>query len=380
MPSITNVGSSKPSQVLSKLRPKFLVPLLLVGIVLVLLFIWYFSTLINRPQQSFINNSENPYGFTVLTIFNQTTINDLKVLHVNWIRYQLNWSDIETQPGQYNWHKLDTAVALANANGIHLTFPLQLAPTWALHQICAHQHLLPDAQAMATFASAVARRYNDHSNHGYIESYEVGNEEFDSLWTGDWNASISCRRPNLVGPVLKAAYLAIKAASPNARVGMNSIWWVNTPHIHDYMAWLYQNHYGSYFDFANFHYYICNENPDVTIGDRPSFDMEWLTIHNVMAEYGDENKPIWVTEVGWNTSDVYQSARCIVTPQQQAQYIVATAQSAMNSHVIQHIFWYTLNRERDGMSITQLDEKLPSFFALQKFIQQHPTWSKQNIR
>ncbi|GAC1357323.1 MAG: hypothetical protein NVSMB44_02740 [Ktedonobacteraceae bacterium] len=224
----------------------------------------------------------------------------------------------------------------------------------------------------------VAHRYNRNGNHGYIESYEVGNEEFDSLWTGDWNESISCRQPSFVGPVLKAAYLAIKAASPVARVGMNSIWWVNTPHIHDYMNWLYQNHYGPYFDFANFHYYICNENPNVSIGDRPSFEMEWQTIHDVMSQYGDAHKPIWVTEAGWNTSDVYQSARCIVTPQQQAQFILATAQSAMNSHVIQHIFWYTINRERDGMSITQSGEKLPSFYALQKFIYQHPTWTTYN--
>lgn len=343
-----------------------------------MLSISYFVSLNRAPSPSVATDAGTPYGFTVLTLFDQTTINDLKQLHINWIRYQLRWSDIETQPGHYDWRKLDSAVALANTNGMHLTFPLQDAPTWALHQMCAHRNLLPDAQTMATFASIVAHRYNNHSHHGYIESYEVGNEEFDSLWTGDWNESIACRQPNLVGPELKATYLAIKAASPSARVGMNSMWWVDTAHVHDYMTWLYQNHYASYFDFANFHYYICNGDPDITVGDRPSFDLEWQTIHDVMAAYGDGNKPIWVTEVGWNISDVYQSARCIVTPQQQAQYLVATARSAMDSHVIQHIFWYTINREKDGMSITQASEKLPSFYALQKFIAQHPTWLSRN--
>jgi len=378
LPSNTHANSSKKHRIFGKLRPKFLIPIFIIGVVFVFLAISYLVSLNKTPSTSFTGDAGTPYGFTVLTIFNQTTIDDLKQLHINWVRYQLNWSDIETQPGLYDWRKLDSAVALANANGIHLTFPLQLAPTWALHQVCAHRNLLPDAQAMATFASAVAHRYNGHSKHGYIESYEVGNEEFDSLWTGNWNESISCRGPELVGPVLKATYLAIKAISPNARVGMNSIWWVDTTHVHDYMTWLYQNHYAPYFDFANFHYYICNGDPDITVGDRPSFDMEWQTIHNVMAAYGDGNKPIWVTEVGWNISDVYQSARCIVTPQQQAQYTVATAQSAMTSHAIQHIFWYTINREKDGMSITQADEKLPSFYALQKFIVQHPTWNSRN--
>src|SRR5262249_39700604 len=160
-------------------------------------------------------------------------------------------------------------------------------------------------------------------------------------------------------PVLKAAYQAIKQASPQALVGMNSLWWVNKQHVYDYMNWLYQNGYGHDFDFANFHYYICNGDPLETSQDHPSFTEEWQTIHNVMQQYNDGVKPIWVTEIGWNINAVDQNPNCIVSPQQQAQYLIEATQAAMASHTIHHIFWYTIDRGNDGMSITQPSGNLP---------------------
>ncbi len=320
-------------------------------------------------------NLGRPYGFTVYTVFRAETVAYLEQLHIDWIRYQLNWRDIEPLPGQYDWSKLDAAVALANAHHIHMTFPIQAAPEWALSQTCANRKLLPGPTETARFAQTLAQRYDDQHGHGSIESYEIGNEEFDSLWTRDWNQSIACRQPTLYGPVLQAAYLAIKQVSPQALVGMNSMWWVNKPHVHDYMNWLYQNGYGQYFDFANFHYYICDGDPSETQQERPSFTAEWQTIHQVMQQYGDGTKPIWVTEIGWNISSVDQDPTCIVSPQQQAQYLMEATQAAMASHVIQHIFWYTIDRGDDGMSITQSSGNLPSFSALQDFIKRHPTWN-----
>lgn len=321
-----------------------------------------------------------PYGFTVYASFRQETVAYLEDLHVDWIRYQLDWSDIEPQAGQYDWSKLDAAVALANANNIHITFPIQNAPKWALSQTCANRKFLPGPTETAHFAQTVAQRYDNQHGHGYIDSYEIGNEEFDSLWTGDWNESIPCRQPTFYGPVLKAAYLAIKHASPQALVGMNSLWWVNTPHIYDYMTWLYQNDYGPYFDFANFHYYICNEIPSETQEDRPSFTEEWQIIHNVMQLYDDGAKPIWVTEIGWNTNSIDQDPNCIVSPQQQAQYLIETTQAAMDSQAIHRIFWYTIDQGNDGMSITQPSGNLLSFYALQDFIKRHPTWNFRGNR
>ena len=271
-----------------------------------------------HPKQKAIvtKTGGGPYGFTVYRNFRQQTVDLLQQLHVDQIRYQLNWSEIEPQPSQYDWSRLDAAVALANAYNIHITFPIQNAPDWARNQVCAGRRLLSDATQMALFAQTVAQRYDGQNGYGSIDSYEVGNEEFDSLWTGDWNQSIACRVPKFVGPVLQAAYQAIKGASPKATVGMNALWWTNTQHVEDYMTWLYQNGYGTYFDYANFHYYICNGDPLQGIPYHPSFPQEWQAIHHVMAKYNDGDKPISVTEIGWNTTADQQDPSCVVTPQQ----------------------------------------------------------------
>lgn len=351
---------------------RFIIINLIVVCVIIAIYLLAWNT--NQKQEIPVTDIGGPYGFTVYTIFRAETVTYLKQLHVDWIRYQLNWRDIEPQPREYHWDKLDTAVALANANHIHMTFPIQVAPDWALSQTCANRQFLPGPTETARFAQTVAQRYDNHHSHGYIKSYEVGNEEFDSLWTGDWNQSIACRQPTFAGPVLKAAYQAIKQASPHALVGMNSMWWVNTPHVYDYMNWLYQNGYGHDFDFANFHFYICNRDPRETQQDQPSFTKEWQTIHSVMEQYNDGAKPIWVTEIGWNINAVDQDPQCIVSPEQQAQYLIETTQAAMDSHVIDHIFWYTIDRGNDGMSITQPSGNLPSFSALQDFVKHHPRW------
>jgi hypothetical protein len=337
------------------------------------------STTVSGPSGHLIPgtvqpSNSGPYGFTVLRDFRTQTVSYLKQLGVTWVRYQLRWSIIERTPGQYNWSELDAAVALANANSIHFTFPIQDAPSWALTQVCDGIHFLPGANEITQFATVLAQRYNGKNHHGYIDSYEVGNEEYDSKWTGSWASSIPCRQPSYYGPVLKAGYQAIKAQSPDALVGMFGLWWIDTPHIRSFMQWLYQNGYGKYFDFANFHYYICNGNPALTVRNRPSLDLEWQTFHDVMAQYGDSGKPIWLTEIGWTIDGVNQKAQCSVTPQVQAQYMRFVLNEAVHSLVIQHIFWYTIDHGNDGMSITQLDGQLPSFQVLRSFIQQKPLW------
>ncbi|GCE23423.1 beta-galactosidase [Dictyobacter kobayashii] len=357
----------RPAKVL-----KILMVTLVLSVLISIFLLYYFQPGTHKLS---ISDRDRPYGMTVYNTLRQQTVKDLQQLNINWVRYQQNWSSIEPQPGHYNWQQLDNAVALANTSHIHMSFPLQTAPRWALRQTCASRLLFPGATEMAAYGRAVAQRYNGKNGHGYIESYEIGNEEFDSLWTGNWNESISCRQPYFYGPILKATYSAVKAASPGALVGMAAIWWVNTPHIQDYMQWLYQHDLGSSFDFANFHYYVCANDPASTAGERPSFDKEWQLIHYVMSQYGDGQKPIWATEIGWNTSGVAQDVHCIISPQTQANYLLKTAQMAMASHIIRHIFWYTIDQGNDGMSLTQPTGNLPGYKTLQDFIHHNPTWS-----
>ena len=321
-----------------------------------------------------------PYGFTILRQFTSQISSQLKQIGVTWVRFQLNWSSIEPQQGQYNWNTLDNVVKMVNSDGFHLDFPIQNAPDWAKSEKCGSHPLLPGPTEVTQFATALAQRYNGNSGHGMIDSYEIGNEEFDNhLPPVAKEIGKYCPGMNLLpiaGPDLKAGYQAIKAQSPHATVGMFAIWWANTQHVQQYMSYLYQNHYGVYFDYANFHYHICGNNPTTGGGNFTTFNNVWQTMHSVMSQNGDGGKPIWLTEAGWPTGSQAHSTSCVVSPQQQAQYMSTLLSEAASSHVIQEFFWYTLNPQDKDSSIYQSSGPLPAYGVLQQFVHQNPHLSQ----
>src|SRR5207245_721764 len=212
------------------------------------------------------------------------------------------------------------------------------------------------------------------NGHGYVASFEIGNEEYDGYWGGSWANTLPCRAANYYGPVLRAGYEAVKAQSPNALVGMFGMWWVDTGHVQSYMTWLYANGYGRYMDFANFHYYPGG-NPAVTSGSTPSFDLEWSTIHAVQVAYGDAAKPVWCTETGWAVSSVNQGSNPVVTLAQQSQYLQYVLDSSRNSGVMQPVFIYMISDTGyDGMNIYTPSGPLPSYNMLESYMAQYPAW------
>jgi len=161
-------------------------------------------------------NYDSPYGFTLRDEPNHPAgspgngidselISEYKDLNVHWVRDQMKWSWTETQPGVYNWTQLDQQVQLANQNGMHIVYVFQAAPSW--HQITCptdgFKHEF-DVPGITAFATAVASRYNGLNGHGYIDAFEIGNEDFDNHWTGSMAGSLPCRGPNTFVPVLEA--------------------------------------------------------------------------------------------------------------------------------------------------------------------------------
>src|SRR5947209_18363132 len=177
---------------------------------------------------------DSPYGFTTITADTQL-VTLYKQLNVCWVRYQVNWNKIETSPGVYDWSDVDKAVATMNAANIYIDFPIQSAPLWHKTQLCFGVHYLPGAADMAQFATIIATRYDGKHGHGHIDSFEIGNEEYDQHFTGSQSTSESCREASNYGPVLKAGYMAIKTVNPHVTVGMFGQWLHNIDHIRTFM-------------------------------------------------------------------------------------------------------------------------------------------------
>ncbi len=316
--------------------------------------------------------TSSPYGFTTIHADAQL-VTFYKQLNVCWVRYQIHWrkqgakAGIETSPGVYDWSQVDAAVAAMNAAHIHIDFAIQYAPQWDLTQTCAGdgKPFLPGPDQMRQFATILATRYNGKNGHGFIDSYEIGNEEYDSYFVPSEGNNQECRNANYYAPVLKAGYEAIKAVSPQALVGMFGMWWHYEPHIRDFITYLFTNGYGKYMDYMNFHYYHGGEDPSVTDGDNPSFDLQWQTMHNIAAQYGFANKPIWVTETGWPSADA----------QKQNQYLQYIMGESAKSHVIQKVFWFTINYGQQADNIYPAGgSPMPAFFSFQAIVRQKPQW------
>lgn len=314
-------------------------------------------------------SSNSPYGFTTYHnghggySYDSALVAEYRQLNICWVRFQFHGELIETSPGVYDWSIVDQAVATMNAAGIHITFALQQLPQWDRSLVCpvTGVHYAAGPTEMARYAALAAARYNGKSGHGIIDAFEIGNEEYDGYYTGSMATTEQCRSATLYGPVLKAAYQAIKAVYPTALVGTQGFWWQNIPHIQTTWNTLFQS-YSQYFDYANFHYY--QDPPDVTHGDTPSFQEEIQLIHQAAVTYGQGNKPIWVTETGFDNTD----------PAAQASHLQYELDQARLSGVVQRVFVFTINYGMQIKSIYPPSGPLPAYFMLQHYVAEYPQW------
>jgi hypothetical protein len=101
--------------------------------------------------------------------------------------------------------------------------------------------------------------------------------------------------------ILKASYVAIKAAYPSATVltgGLCSAGGSNEPYT--YLTAMYAAGAQGYFDAANVHPYSFPDTPLQTSDSwNPWSYLEQM--HQIMADNGDGNKQIWLTEFGCPT-------------------------------------------------------------------------------
>ena len=319
--------------------------------------------------------ANSPYGFTTVNADAQL-VALYKQLNVCWIRYQVHWANIETSPGVYNWSQVDTAVQLMNQSQIHVDFAIESAPAWERTIICPidGKNYLPGPQQMAHFATILATRYDGKHSHGHIDSFEIGNEEYDQHFTGSISTAETCRQGGTYGPILKAGYQAIKAVNPTVTVGMFGQWLHDINHIKTFMTDLFAGGYGPYMDYMNFHFYNGGNDPSQPHGPIPSFDTWWQTMHQIATQYGFPNKPIWVTEVGWPTHPPKSNPNKPVTPQVQAQYLQYIMQQSQQSGVIQRVFWFTIDYGNQADNIYPPAGALPAFIMYQQIVAQNAIW------
>lgn len=222
------------------------------------------------------------------------TVTAIRDSGAKWVRLSMQWKNMEQAvPGVYDvWWlaHVDRAVDLADAAGLNVLMMVYDAPPWASGSSSRSTPRNP--ADYAAFMRFVATRYGDK-----IDAYEIWNEQnISRFWTNP--------NPAEYTRLLQAAYPAVKAVDPTATVVFGGL----STSDYAFIEGAYAAGARGYFDAMAVHpYTYCGtgspdevrRNADGRI-TRDSF-LAYREVRASMLARGDD-KPIWLTEFGWNTS------------------------------------------------------------------------------
>ncbi len=229
------------------------------------------------------------------------------------------WAYIEVGEGVYDWHHPDRIIDMAHQEGLRVIARLGIVPSWARpdpdKQQTSLNYLTPDRfQAYAEFVAAFAARYRDKVigvvawNEPNL-AFEWG---FQDAPTAQYvellrqiHTAVHAANPHMIVMGGALAPTLEPVGSPN---GMNEI---------DYLRRMYEAGAAPYFDALAVHTYGFTDAADAAPApDRLNYRRFELLL-DVMRQYGDGDKPVYITESGWNDHPRWTKA---VRPGQRLQY------------------------------------------------------------
>lgn len=229
------------------------------------------------------------------------------------------WAYIEREKGRYDWASADMIARHARNQGIKIIARMGLVPAWARsdqEEGLTTLNYLPDESFddFATFVAAFAARYA-----GEIDYIIIWNEPNLSF---EWG--YRAVDPAGYARLLQAIYAPAHAANPNVLIlaaplaptleppgspnGLNDLL---------YLEALYQAGAADYFDVLAVHTYGFTEPPEAEPGENILNFRRAELLHDIMQRYDDPQKPISITESGWNDSPHWTKA---VRPALRIQY------------------------------------------------------------
>jgi hypothetical protein len=273
-------------------------------------------------------------------------LDGIKALGATWVRYDIEWSNIENGgPGQYQWGDYDRVVAAVQMHGLQSLAIIDYSPPWARRSDCADSSMCApsDPSTFAHFAGIVANRYRAYGVHYFEIWNEPNNVQFYRPAADPYGYSA----------MLRLAYASIKQANPSAFVitagtapadtGGGSM---SPP---DFVRGIYAAGARGSFDALAHHPYTWPYSP---LWSNP--DGAWgqlITLHNIMSNAGDGLKKIWITEYGAPTGGPGEiAASGFLTAEGHADHVTEALQARILNDAISTemslpwvgpFFWYS---------------------------------------
>ncbi len=242
------------------------------------------------------------------------------------------WAYAEREAGQINWTGFDRIIQHAHNQGLHVIARMGMVPDWARPEADPDSlsaldggrgqdttlNYLEDDRfpAFARFVAAFAERYA-----GSVDHIIIWNEP---NLTFEWGYRMVS--PAGYVELLRQAYQAAKAANPDVIIlaapmaptlePEGSPWGLNDL---IFIRQMYEAGAAPYFDAMAVHTYGFTFPPESEPGEDVLNFRRIELIHDIMAEFDDADKPIFVTETGWNDHPRWTKA---VRPVQRIRYTI----------------------------------------------------------
>ena len=202
------------------------------------------------------------------------------------VAFDVSWRDMEPSRGTYRGlDALDAVVAAAAARTMQTIVVVTETPGWANGGNSAWVPPIHTAD-YAGFIGKLARRYA-----GRVAAWEV--------WNDPDQARSWLPKPNAAGyaRLLRDASRAIRAADPSATVIAGGVSFDQTA----YVQALYAHEANGTFDVLAVHPAMSMLAPDAGDGSS-SLTTTLDAFHSLLRQEGDEDTPIWVSDLGWAVS------------------------------------------------------------------------------
>lgn len=253
---------------------------------------------------------------------------------VGSVRTVFSWSRAQgARGGAFDFAHTDATVRRAASRGLSLLPVVQETPLWARAKI---SNWWPEDPAdLAKYVRALIARYGPQGN------FWSENPELPKRPLRHWQFYNEPALSKRYGPVLKAAYRAVKRNDRGAKVVLAGL--TGTPHGTPWDVLRFQYRKGGikgFFDIAAIHMYT----------GKPENVIEGVRLfRKVMRSHGDGRKPIWLTEFGITASkgrtEAPRSQRTLRTTDRGMARFLRTAYRSLargrRAVGLARAYWYT---------------------------------------
>ncbi len=243
----------------------------------------------------------SPYGVDIHSPTGAELALDLdrvQAAGIGWVHVAVIWPYVEGQPGVYDWSAYDEIVAAAQARHLGILATILYTPAWATRDLTWTG--VPDVAAWTEFCRRAAERYK-----GSIRYWGLWNEpNLAEFWSGS--------RQQYIDGLLKPGADGIHAGNPEAQVGGPALAHLSSAAWYDWLTDVLAKA-GDHLDFVTHHVYDTGGNGAVTaklnastlFGSTPGlWSVVSPSVREVLEHSGWFGRPFWLTETGWQTSQV----------------------------------------------------------------------------